>query len=474
MAAGCRLHGAWDSSRPSTIDSLTSLSVERAYVGFVMRRLTIGLALLAGLVSWPWAGGPQAVPALKGAAGQDSSHGTNILIVGIDSRTGLSAAEKRRLHVGGEGCDCTDVMMLVHLSKDQRRASIVSLPRDSYVEYAKPDGSTTPPRRGKINGAFKTGRGPLTVRTVEKVTGLHVDHYLETDFSGFEQAVNNLGGATVCTDKALKDDSSGLDIPAGTHLLDGNGALRYARARHINRPGDLGRVRRQQRLLAGMLDRLTGQGALADPVSAAYTAGQLLKSVRTDERTGLDDLVRIGRTLGRLPAARMEFTTVPIANFDHRVPGVGSTLLWHPARSRALWNALRADRPITGDTRVTPVPDTRAETDPATISVRVDDTTVAKALRRSRFAVTDTSASAPSVRPAGPPVITYPAGREADASTLAAALPGSRLRAGARDSAFDVAVGSGPVTVRTVTYDRNTAEGAPVTADHLHCATPRR
>lgn len=435
-----------------------------------MRRLTAGLTVLAGLASWPWLGA-QTAPAAGEPAARDTGRGTNILIVGIDSRAGLSAGEKRRLHVGGEGCDCTDVMMLVHLSEDRRRASVVSVPRDSYVEYATPEGTAGAAPRGKINGAFKIGRGPLAVRTVEKVTGLSVDHYLETGFTGFEQAVNDLGGATVCTDKPLKDENSGLDVTTGTHHLDGNRALGYARARHLNPPGDLGRVRRQQRLLADMLDGLTVRGALADPVKAADTARRLLKSVRTDDRTGMNDLIGIGWTLGRLPADRMEFATVPIAHFDHRVPGVGSTLLWHESRSRALWEALRADRPITGDTRILPVPETRAETNPAGIKVHVDDAKVATALRRSKFVVTDTSASAPAVRPAGPPVITYPAGREADAATLAAALPGARLQAVTRpDGVFDVAVGSEPAAVRTVTYDRNLAEGAPVTADRLRCA----
>ncbi|MFE7776332.1 LCP family protein [Streptomyces sp. NPDC057445] len=437
-----------------------------------MRRPIIGLTLLASLAPGSWLGA-QALATAGAPAGREGGHGTNILVVGIDSRTGLSAAEKRRLHVGGEGCDCTDVMMLVHLSEDQRRVGVVSIPRDSYVEYAPSGDPAGPVRRGKINGAFKIGRGPLAVRTVEKATGLHIDHYLETGFTGFEQAVDNLGGATVCTDKPLKDENSGLDIAAGTHHLDGNRTLRYVRARHINRPGDLGRVRRQQRMLADMLARLTDEGALAGPLSAAHTAHKLLKSVRTDERTGLDDLVRIGWALGRLPANRTEFATVPISDFDHRVPGVGSTLIWHKARSAALWDALRADRPITGDTRIQPAPRTPAATNPAGIEVRVDDAAVAKALRRNKFVVTDASASAPPVRHTGPPVISYPAGREADASTLAAALPGSHLRAlPQHDAVFDVSVGSEPVVVKTVTYDRNVAEGAPVRADDLRCAGP--
>ncbi|MEU9163487.1 LCP family protein [Streptomyces sp. NPDC048424] len=436
-----------------------------------MRRLTVALALLTALSCGSLLG-PQAVSAAvsaeSGAAG-GGSRGTNILIVGIDSRAGLSAAEKNRLHVGGEGCNCTDVMMLVHLSGNRQRASVVSIPRDSYVEYA---GDTTTARSGKINGAYKLGGGALTVATVEKATGLHVDHYLETDFRGFERTIDNLGGATVCTDRPIKDENSGLDIGAGRHHTTGNETLRYVRARHVNlRPGDLGRVRRQQRVVNDLLARLTFEGALSSPLRTARTVHTLLKTVRTDARTGPGDLVRIGWALGRLRADRTEFATVPIRLFDHRVPGVGSSLVWDEARSAALWAALGADRPITGDTRIQPVAETPAPTDPAGIAVRVDDAVVAAALRRNGFVVLDTSQSAPPERPAGPPVIRFAAGQEEKAATLAAALPGSRLEPGPDHGPFfDVAVGTRPVLVKTVTYDRNIADGAPVTADRIRCA----
>ncbi|MEU6759644.1 LCP family protein [Streptomyces sp. NPDC046685] len=420
------------------------------------------MTLLATLASGTWLA--NAHTAADGAPG--GGRGTNILVVGIDSRAGLSAAEKRRLHVGGKGCNCTDVMMLLHLSEDGRRASVVSVPRDSYVEYADGTG-----KRGKINGAYALGGGPMAVRTVEKATGLHIDHYLETGFTGFEQAVNDLGGATVCTDKPLQDENSGLDITAGVHHTDGNTTLRYVRARHINRAGDLGRMRRQQRMVVDLLARLTADGSLSGPVNAARTARALLKSVRTDAGTDVFDLVRIGRTLGRLRPQQAEFVTVPIRIFDHRVPGVGSTLLWHEERSAALWKALAADRPVTGDTRIQPAGAEATPTRPSGIAVRVDDATVAAALRRGGFAVTDTSASAPAVRPAGPPVIRYAPGREEDATTLAAALPGARLRPVAHHGAtFEVTVGSKPVRVESVTYDRNVADGAPVTSDRLSCA----
>ncbi|WP_327266507.1 LCP family protein [Streptomyces sp. NBC_01232] len=433
-----------------------------------MRRTAVALTLLTALSCGTFAGS-QAVSATSAPTVGVGGRGTNILVVGIDSRAGISAAEKRRLHVGGKGCNCTDVMMLVHLSQNRRRASIVSIPRDSYVEYA---GTTGPARSGKINGAYAIGGGPLTVATVEKATGLRIDHYLETGFTGFEKTVDNLGGATVCTDTPLKDENSGLDIGAGRHLANGNKALRYVRARHVNlRPGDLGRVRRQQRVVNDLLARLTAEGSLNGPISTARTVRTLLKTVRTDERTGLDDLVRIGWSLGHLRADRTEFATVPIRLFDHRVPGVGSTLVWDETRSAALWDALGADRPITGDIRIQPVAENPAPTDPARITVHVDDADVAAALRGNGFSVTDTSRTAPPVRPAGPPVIRYATGQQENAATVAAALPGSRLQADPDlDAVVAVAVGARPVQVRAVTYDRNVADGAPVTADRLRCA----
>lgn len=434
-----------------------------------MLRTTAAMTLLATLVSGAaWTAAPAGPP--PSGNGSGNGNGTNVLVVGVDSRAGLSKAEKNRLHVGGKGCNCTDVMMLVHLSRDSRRASVVSLPRDSYVEYA--DGSGV---RGKINGAYARGGRALTVKTVEKVTGLRVDHFLETGFTGFEQTVNGLGGAALCTDRHLQDENSGLDMTPGMHHADGNGTLRFVRARHIERPGDLGRVRRQQRTVSDLLTRLTAEGALADPAAAAETAATLLKSVRTDDHTGVADLARIGLALARLRPERIEFATVPIAEFDHRVPGVGSTLVWHGARSRALWKALARDRPITGDPAIQPVPRTPAATDPAGITVRIDDAGAAAGLRAAGFIVMDTSARAPEVRPAGPPVIRYAPGRESDAATLAAALPGARRQVvPGHDGAFDVAVGARKPEVRPVTYDRNVAEGAPVTADRLGCLTRRQ
>ncbi len=442
-----------------------------------MRTFAVTAVLIATLTSGGsiWVAnsddGPSwAAPDSADARRPGHGDGTNILLVGIDRRTGISAEDRERLHVGGKECNCTDVMMVAHLSKNRRRLSVVSIPRDSYVKFAD---HAHPRHFGKINGAYQHGGGELAVRTVEQATGLRIDHYLETDFTGFADTVDRLGGAQVCTDKSLNDSGSGLKLAAGTHRLDGRGALQYVRARHVSPPGDLGRVRRQQRLLVELMSRLRAEGDLANRATAALTAFRLLRSVRVDADTGFHDLIRLGGALGRLTARQTEFTTVPMEEFDHRVPQWGSTLLWHPQRSAALWAALREDRPFADDRRVQPnKEDTPVADSPALIRLRVFDPEVAGALRAQGFAVESDTGQHGAPRPRGGTVITYDPYWERYLPTITAALPGAQLRPVAgHGETFDVTVGSEGAPVARIVHDRSSVEGAPVPGDRLLCGT---
>jgi LCP family protein required for cell wall assembly len=433
-----------------------------------VRTFAVTAVLLASLAS----AGTIAAGSSPGGASRvlSDSRGTNILLVGIDRRTGISAEDKERLHVGGKGCNCTDVMLIAHLAEDEQRMSVVSIPRDSYVEFAEHD---HPQHSGKINGAFAHGGGDLAVRTVEKATGLRIHHYLEADFTGFASTVDRLDGATVCTDKPLRDLGSGLELAAGTHRLDGNNALRYVRARKLPPPGDMGRVRRQQRLLIDMMSRLKAEGAFANPAAAVLTAVTLLRDVRTDRHTGLIDLMSLGSTLGRLNADQTEFATVPISDFDHRVPQWGSTLLWDQPRTAALWAALREDRPITNDPLIRPSKDIPVDMPPAAIPLRVTDPDVARSLRASGFVVEVAPGEPGAPAPQGPTVVTYDPYWARYASTVAAALPGARMRPVAgHGQVFHVAVGSEGSAVVKVVHDRSSVEGAPVLGDTLLCDRP--
>ncbi|WP_083975229.1 LCP family protein [Kitasatospora mediocidica] len=277
--------------------------------------------------------------------------GSTFLVVGTDDREGIPVdLLKNTLHAGGESCHCTDAMMLVRLGGPAGRAAVVSIPRDSYVDIpAHLDPAThrqVPAGKGKINAAYGMGGAPLTVRTVEQATGLRIDHYVQFDFLGFVSAVDALGGVQVCSSRPLRDDYSGLRLPAGTSTLDGPGALAYVRARHLDGTADLGRMRRQQRFVAQLLRRAADGGLLLDPARLAAVTGSVLRSVKADRAFSAQDLLALATRLRASVAGGTDFATVPLADVDHEVAGWGSTVLWDGPAAKALFATVRAGRPI--------------------------------------------------------------------------------------------------------------------------------
>src|SRR5215218_8862612 len=160
--------------------------------------------------------------------------GTTYLLVGSDSREGLSRAERAKLGTGTAAGQRTDSIMLLHVPESGPTV-LLSLPRDSYVPIPGHG-------RNKINAAFSFGGPKLLIQTVESVTGLRVDHYVEIGFGGFAGIVDSIGGVKTCLPKAIKDPDSHLDLPAGCQQLDGRNALGYVRMRKADPLGDLGRV----------------------------------------------------------------------------------------------------------------------------------------------------------------------------------------------------------------------------------------
>jgi LCP family protein required for cell wall assembly len=191
---------------------------------------------------------------------------TNILLVGSDSREGLTDDELLALGTDDDGrgpTGLTDTLMLVQLDADDDRASVLSFPRDLLVTHC--DGT-----RGRINAAFRYGEelepggGPnCLVETVEDLTSIPIDHYVQVDFQGFIQAVDQLGGVSFYLDEPIEDRYAGLDLPAGCVQLDGAEALAFVRARHVD--SDFGRIARQQRFIREMLDQATSLETLANP-----------------------------------------------------------------------------------------------------------------------------------------------------------------------------------------------------------------
>ncbi|MFE9679573.1 LCP family protein [Streptomyces sp. NPDC006259] len=411
-----------------------------------------------------------------------AGHGMNVLMVGTDGRDRITEDERQRYRLGGAPCHCTDTLMIVHISEDRERASVVSLPRDSYAETPPhTDRTTGEKHRGhpiKINAAYAEGGPQLTVRTVENMTHVKIDHYLEVDFTSFMKTVDVLGGVKICTDQRLTDSYTGLDLAPGDHTLRGGEALQYVRSRHADASSDLGRMKRQQRFLAGLVDRATSSGILLNPLRFRDVARAVLGSVRADRGFGTEELLDLGRAMRTFSPSSSEFATVPIGRLGYAVEGVGSTVKWDPVRSEHLFKALRDDRPLatTPRARATAV---RVEVAPQQISVQVENGTRASglakrvdaALRATGFRTTGrpTTARSTSVRRT---VISHDPRWDRSAQSLAAALPGSELRpVPGLGPTLRVTAGAEAHQVRRVRADDpEQGESAVVRGDEVGCS----
>ncbi|WP_327270662.1 LCP family protein [Streptomyces sp. NBC_01218] len=410
--------------------------------------------------------------------------GTNVLLVGTDGRDSITAAEKKKYRLGGAPCHCTDTLMLVHLSADARRASVVSLPRDSYAEIPAHTDRTTGERHAahpvKLNAAYAEGGPTLTVRTVEKLTGIKIDHYLEADFTSFMKTVDELGGVDICTVRPLKDTYTGLDLPAGTHRLGGGEALQYVRSRHIDGAADLGRMERQQKFVAAVIARATDKGVLLNPVKFQQVVSAMLGSVRADEGFGTEQMLELGSAMRGFSAASSEFASVPVGDPSFPVKGVGSTVKWDAARARELFRTLREDKPLaTREPAAAAAPKaTVVDVAPRQIRIQVYNgtpraglgTRLDAALRATGFRTTGAPLNGTD-RALARTLITYDPRWDRSARSLATALPGSELRAVAGQGAtLRVTVGADWTAVRPVRAE-TVPRGAfhAVTGDDVVC-----
>nr|WP_245685578.1 LCP family protein [Streptomyces yerevanensis] len=406
--------------------------------------------------------------------------GMNVLLVGTDGRERISRAERRKYRLGGLPCRCTDTVMIVHISQDRKRASIVSLPRDSYAETPahtdRRTGERHRPHALKLNAAYVEGGPQLTVRTVENMTRVKIDHYLEVDFTSFMKTVDELGGVRICTVRPLKDSHTGLNLPAGEHDLNGGQALQYVRSRHIDGTADLSRMQRQQRFLAALVERATSSGVLLNPMKFRDVTQTVLGSVRADKGFGPGKLVDLGWAMRNFSPSSSEFVTVPIGRMDFPVKGVGSTLKWDAKKSERIFRALREDKPLAP--HHTPSKAVRVDVAPQQIRVQVENGTTTPGLgRHIDHALSATGFNTTGVptnardRSADHTLITYDPGWNRSAKSLAAALPGSRSRAvKGQGPTLKVIAGSDFERVAKVrAEDARHGEAGVVTGDEVGC-----
>lgn len=295
--------------------------------------LLIGLAIVGGAVWFDTA--LHREPVFTSYTGRPGSGaGTNWLLVGSDSRQGLSAAQQQDLATGGDiGNGRTDTILLVHVPQlgSSTPTTLVSIPRDSLVSI---------PGHGKdkINSAFAIGGASLLVQTVEQATGLRLDHYAEIGFSGFAALVDALGGVTVCPATAINDPLAGIDLPAGCQQLRGRDALGYVRTRDTPR-ADLDRMVNQRQFMSALLHRAASPAVWLDPWRWYSVARAAADALTVDQDAHVWNLAQLGWALhGSLTAM-----TVPIGSFTGS--DVGSVVVWDDDAAGKLFAALASDAP---------------------------------------------------------------------------------------------------------------------------------
>ncbi len=252
------------------------------------------------------------VAALSGRA---DTPGTTYLIVGSDKR------QEEAINDGTEG-ERADTIMLLQVPESGSPA-LVSLPRDSYVEI---------PGYGysKINSSYAIGGPQLLVQTVENLSGMTVDHYLEVSMFGVQDLVEAVDGVNLCLDYDVQDEFSGLNWQAGCHDVDGATALAFSRMRYSDPLGDIGRTERQRQVVGKVIDKAASPTTLINPMRQYSLVGKAASNLTTDNDTSVMNLARAGLGLRKVMAPGGLMGTPPIATLNYRTDSGESAVLLDP------------------------------------------------------------------------------------------------------------------------------------------------
>lgn len=368
-----------------------------------------------------------------------------ILVVGSDSRDGDNAAYGKGLTTMQ-----SDTLMVVHIAANRKWATVASLPRDSWVEIPSCDrgeGSPSSAHHFKINEAFAiggidgdvAGAAACTIKTVEKNTGLRIDHFMSVDFQGFKGMVNALGGIEVCPKEDIHDTKAQLDLEAGCQTVKGEKALGYVRTRYsVGDGSDLGRIQRQQEFLRSLAEK--ARKKLTNPKALYGFLNSATKSLTTDkDLAGIKPLYKLASAVKDIPEDRLAFVTVPNYPREADVPTDKANVVWQYPQAADLFTAMAKDKEMK-----------KKEVDAAAkdlitahqVRVRVLNGTgeqgraakVSKELRTAGFTVVSTGNATSSVETS---TVTCPEDQRRHATVLASRLTGERPKV-STDSDTDV------------------------------------
>jgi LCP family protein required for cell wall assembly len=279
----------------------------------------------------------------------------NILVIGSDSRAGTHGYGSAQVYNTAH----SDTMMIVHIAASGKWAEVVSIPRDSWVHIPACDmgnGKKSEPTDFKINESFTLGSldgdqatgAACTIKTLERDTGLRIDHFVAINFEGFKDMVNALGGVEVCTRQPIDDQKAKLYLSAGHHLLKGQQALAYVRARYsLGNGSDLERIGRQQAFMSSLASRAKSE--LYNPLAIYRFLDAATKSVTIDSRLGgITGLYNLANRLRSTPTSDLTFITLPTFPRSAIDPTDTANVMWQQPETTAIFNSLRDDVPWQG------------------------------------------------------------------------------------------------------------------------------
>ncbi|WP_017595018.1 LCP family protein [Nocardiopsis potens] len=277
----------------------------------------------------------EALPDYEGRP--EDQPGTTFLIVGSDSREGLSDDDMQDLRTGRAEGKRTDTIMVLYVPEDGK-PTILSVPRDSYVPI---------PGIGenKINAAFAEdlGGGPSTlVQTFEQASGVRIDHYVEIGFAGFVDIVDAVGGVEMCPEEPMEDPKAGLDIEAGCQEMDGSTALGYVRTRASAR-ADLDRIQRQREFFSALIGKATDTSTLINPFRSVPLVSEGTETFDVDQDDHLMDLAQMALAMRDKPTT----SSIPVGSTP--TLAVGSVVLWDEEASGRMFSAMQNGEQIPED-----------------------------------------------------------------------------------------------------------------------------
>ena len=276
----------------------------------------------------------------------------NILVLGSDSRQGLSTA-----YGSGLVTDQSDTTIIIHIPADRKWAEVMSIPRDSWVSIPAckmGNGQLSSPTQYKINEAYAIGNlhgnhtalgVACTVKTIEQDTRIRIDHFIVVNFTGFENMVSALGGVPECNPTPISDPLSGLHLSAGHHLLTPKQALGYVRARYTLGDGsDLERIGRQQAFMSSLISRV--QSELYNPLAIYRFLDAATSALTIDSQLGgITGLYNLGESLRGIPKKDIAFFTLPNFPRGEVVAGDTANVLWTQPEDGAIFRSFRDDVP---------------------------------------------------------------------------------------------------------------------------------